>query len=123
LEVGNLNFISTKEHEAAKKILMSKIESMLSQAVALQNSEILQRRRKFEKLPSFLKAGLFYLEKFYYVRRQPFFQKYIACTLLKSEGGKFFRTDEMEQSLRSYEQVTPQRLSPLAVIHLGPLDI
>ncbi len=48
---------------------MSKIESMLSQAVALQNSEILQRRRKFEKLPGFLKAGLFYLEKFYYVRK------------------------------------------------------
>lgn len=52
------------EDEADKsKGGMGKFERMMKAAVSIKSAELESKRRKFEKLPMFLKAGVYYSNK------------------------------------------------------------
>jgi hypothetical protein len=48
---------------------MSKFERMMKAAVSIKSQELESKRRKFEKLPMFLKAGVYYSTKLEHVRQ------------------------------------------------------
>ncbi len=58
----------SSEDEAAKGG-MSKFERMMKAAVSIKSNELENKRRKFEKLPMFLKAGVYYSNKLDHVRQ------------------------------------------------------
>ena len=47
---------------------MEDFNQLFHQAVAIKQSTLHQQRKEFEKLPTFLKAGLYYLGKYDTVR-------------------------------------------------------
>jgi hypothetical protein len=47
---------------------MGKFERMMKAAVSIKSAELESKRRKFEKLPMFLKAGVYYSTKLEAVR-------------------------------------------------------
>lgn len=48
---------------------MNKFEQMMKAAVSIKSSQLESKRRKFEKLPMFLKAGVYYSSKLENVRK------------------------------------------------------
>lgn len=42
---------------------MSKFDRMMKAAVSIKSQELESKRRKFEKMPMFLKAGVYYSNK------------------------------------------------------------
>ena len=42
---------------------MTKFEQLMKAAVSIKSAQLDQKKRKFEKLPSFLKAGVYYTQK------------------------------------------------------------
>lgn len=57
-----------EEEETDAKGGMSKFERMMKAAVSIKSSELESKRRKFEKLPMFLKAGVYYSNKLEAIR-------------------------------------------------------
>ena len=43
---------------------MDDYQNLFSHAIKIKNTEMLSRRKKFENNPQFIKAGLYYLEKY-----------------------------------------------------------
>ena len=84
---------------------MEDFDSLMKQAVSLKTSQMMQKRKKFETMPLFIKAGLYYLPKFMNVRKQGFYQRYAVCDHLKARGNKLFKNENVEQAAREYEQV------------------
>lgn len=48
---------------------MNKFEQMMKAAVSIKSAQLDTKKRKFEKLPTFLKAGLYYSQKLENTRR------------------------------------------------------
>jgi len=84
---------------------MEDFDSLMKQAVSIKTGQMLDKRRKFESLPLFIKAGLYYLVKFANVRKQGFFQRYATSDHLKARGNRLFKEEKAEQAAREYEQV------------------
>ena len=60
---------SSDEEGKAGKAGMGKFERMMKAAVSIKSQELESERRKFEKLPMFLKAGVYYSTKLEHVRQ------------------------------------------------------
>lgn len=84
---------------------MENFESLMKQAVNIKTGQMMQKRVKFEASPLFVKAGLYYLQKYENVRKQGFGQQYIVCDLMKSRGNTLFKEEQFEKAAREYEQV------------------
>ncbi len=69
---------------------MSKFERMMKAAVSIKSQELENKRRKFEKLPMFLKAGVYYSNKLEHVRLQDFWPKVFAFDILKRDANEEF---------------------------------
>ena len=65
---------------------------------------MLSRRQKFEAQPLFIKAGLYYLNKFSNVRTQSFIQRYIVSEYLKQSGNTFYKSNDLDKAAHEYEQ-------------------
>lgn len=65
----------------------------------------LKRRNKYEALPTFLKAGLFYQPKFANVRQQGVPQRIAVCEIMKNKGTKNYVNNNIEGAIQDYEQV------------------
>jgi hypothetical protein len=65
---------------------MNKFEQMMKAAVSIKQTQLESKRKKFEKLPMFLKAGVYYTQKLDNVRKQEFFPKYFAFELVVREA-------------------------------------
>ncbi|KAL4477101.1 hypothetical protein ABPG72_015414 [Tetrahymena utriculariae] len=63
-----------------------------------------EQRKKFESKPSFIRAGLYYFQKFQEMHHQQIQQKYFACELLKISGNQKFKNQEYESACDLYEQ-------------------
>lgn len=83
---------------------MEHFQDIFQQAVSIKNSQMLSRRHKFESQPLFLKAGLYYLNKYENVRKQNFDQKFIVCEYLKQNGNTYFKNNEFDKAEHEYEQ-------------------
>lgn len=83
---------------------MDHFQDIFHQAVNIKNCQMLSRRQKFESQPIFIKAGLYYLNKYENVRKQSFIQKLIVSEHLKQNGNQFFKNGELEKASHEYEQ-------------------
>jgi hypothetical protein len=54
---------------------MNKFERMMKAAVSIKSAELESKRKKFEKLPMFLKAGVYYSTKLDVLRKQEYYLK------------------------------------------------
>lgn len=69
---------------------MGKFERMMKAAVSIKSQELESKRRKFEKLPMFLKAGVYYSQKLEAIRDQDFYPKLFAFEIIKKEANAEF---------------------------------
>ncbi len=66
---------------------MGKFERMMKAAVSIKSAELESKRRKFEKLPMFHKAGVYYSNKLEGVREQTNIQvKIFAFQIIRREA-------------------------------------
>ena len=49
---------------------MNEFNQLMQQAVAIKSSEVKSQRKKFEALPVFMKAGLYYWNEFIELRQK-----------------------------------------------------
>ena len=83
---------------------MEHFQDIFQQAVSIKNSQMHSRRQKFEAQPQFVKAGLYYLNKFESVRAQGFHQRFVVAEFLKQNGNNHFKANELDKAAHEYEQ-------------------
>lgn len=59
-----------------------KFEHLMQAACTIKQTEMESRRRKFERLPAFLKAGVYYTTKLEAARKQSYFPRLFAFQLI-----------------------------------------
>jgi hypothetical protein len=75
-------------------------------AVSIKSAQLDQKKRKFEKLPTFLKAGLYYSNKLEVVRAQnDFHLKLFAFEIIRDEGAREFQAKNYDRACRKFEEV------------------
>ena len=84
---------------------MDHFENVMKQAVSIKTGQMLSKRVKFEAAPLYVKAGLYYIQKFENVRKQKIMQRLVACEHIKQKGTRLFKEGQYEQAAREYEQV------------------
>ena len=85
---------------------MNKFESMMKAACSIKSNELDAKKKKFEKLPMFLKASVYYTAKQECVRKQDFYPKLFAFELLKKEANEEFLLQNYDRACRKFEEVT-----------------
>lgn len=73
-------------------------------AVSIKSAQLDQKKRKFEKLPSFAKASVYYSNKLETVRKQDFFPKLFAFQLIRKEADQEFLNKNYDRACRKYEE-------------------
>lgn len=90
---------------------MDDFKELMQQAVSIKSGQMLEKRRNFEQLPVFVKAGLYYQPKYHNVRQQGFHQRLSVAELLKLKGNKEFSLQKYDQAAHLYEQVSDSSIS------------
>lgn len=86
---------------------MGKFEQLMKAAVSIKTAQLDQKKRKFEKLPTFLKAGLYYSNKLEVVRSQSDFHvKLFAFEIIRDEGAREFALKNYDRACRKFEEVS-----------------
>jgi hypothetical protein len=67
-------------------------------AVSIKTSQLAQKKKFFESLPTFLQAGVYYTKKLKNIRCQRFHQKMFAYEILKHEGGIAFKNEDFNRA-------------------------
>jgi len=79
-------------------------ENMMKAACSIKQSEMESRRRKFERLPAFLKAGVYYTNKLECTRQQAYYPRLFAFeNIMRSASLEFIRK-EYDMAARKYEE-------------------
>lgn len=74
-------------------------------ACSIKTAQLEQQRKKFELLPMFLKAGVYYTQRHEVVRRQENFHvKYFSYELLSSDANSEFAQGNFDRACRRYEE-------------------
>ena len=69
----------------------NKFDQMMRAACSIKGAQLEQQRKKFELLPTFLKAGVYYTQKHEVLRRQLSFDvKYFSFELIRSDANNEF---------------------------------
>ena len=71
---------------------MEHFQDIFQQAVSIKNSQMHSRRQKFEAQPQFVKAGLYYLNKF---ETQGFHQRFVLAV---QNGNNHFKANEIDKA-------------------------
>ena len=82
----------------------NKFESLMKAACSIKESEMQKQRRKFELLPAFLKAGVYYTTKLECVRDQDYFQRLFAYELLIKNANQEYYNGSHDSACRKYEE-------------------
>ena len=83
----------------------NKFDQMMRAACSIKSAQLEQQRKKFELLPTFLKAGVYYTQKHEVLRRQENFDvKYFAYQLLKNDANSEFAQGHFDRACRKYEE-------------------
>ena len=72
----------------------SKWEHLMKAACTIKQGEMESRRRKFEKLPAFLKAGVYYTTKLECTRNQDYYPRLFAFELLMKQANREYYEGE-----------------------------
>jgi len=67
--------------------------------------EVVEKRKNFDKLPSFVQAGLFLYEKYVNTRRQEFLPRILAFNVIKTEGNNLFSKGDYNEAAIKFEEV------------------
>jgi len=85
---------------------MTKFESLMKAAVGIKSAQLDQKKKKFEKLPTFLKAGVYYTNKLECVRAQTDFHlKIFSVDIIREEGVREFKAKNYDRACRKFEEV------------------
>ena len=85
---------------------MNKFERLMKAAVSIKSAQLDLKKKKFEKLPTFLKAGLYYSNKLETVRGQSsFYNKLFAYEIIRNEGLREFTAKNFDRACRKFEEV------------------
>ena len=69
----------------------NKFDQMMRAACSIKSYQLEQQRKKFELLPTFLKAGVYYTQKHEVLRLQQSFEvKYFAYELIRDDANNEF---------------------------------
>ena len=82
-----------KEDEDLSK--PSRFEHLMKAACTIKQEEMESRRRKFEKLPAFLKAGVYYTTKLECTRMQDYYPRLFAYELLMKTANREYYQGEV----------------------------
>ena len=95
-----------KENEAEDMDLSkpSKFENLMQAACSIKQTEMESRRRKFERLPAFLKAGVYYTTKLEAVRQQSYFPRLFAFELIMKTANQQYYQGDVNAACRKYEE-------------------
>ena len=77
-------------------------------ACSIKQTELDNKRRKFELLPAFLKAGVYYSTKLEAVRHPDigYFQRFFSFDLIMRDAKSDYLNNNFESACRKYEEVT-----------------
>ena len=84
----------------------SKWEHLMKAACTIKQEEMESKRRKFEKLPAFLKAGVYYTTKLECTRNQDYYPRLFAFELLMKQANREYYEGEVQSACRRYEEVS-----------------
>ena len=73
----------------------SKWEHLMKAACTIKQEEMESRRRKFEKLPAFLKAGVYYTTKLECTRNQDYYPRLFSFELLMKQANREYYEGEV----------------------------
>ncbi|KAL4430467.1 hypothetical protein ABPG74_013317 [Tetrahymena malaccensis] len=83
---------------------MEEYIQLFQESANYHSQDMKEQRKKFESKPSFIRAGLYYFQKFQEMHHQQIQQKYFASELLKISGNQKFKNQEYESACALYEQ-------------------
>mmetsp|Transcript_10588 Transcript_10588/g.10667 ORF Transcript_10588/g.10667 Transcript_10588/m.10667 type:complete len:101 (+) Transcript_10588:125-427(+) len=83
---------------------MNKFDQLMKAAVSIKSSQLDLKKKKFELLPSFLKAGVYYTTKLETVRKQDYYQRVFAFELIRNEANNDFARRNFDRACRKYEE-------------------
>ena len=82
----------------------NKFEHLMQAACSIKQTEMESRRRMFERLPAFLKAGVYYTTKLEAVRLQSYYPRLFAFQLVMKEANQQYFTGNSSSACRKYEE-------------------
>ena len=82
----------------------SEFGKMMRDAVAIKSAQLSQVRKKFDSLPQFHQAGLYYADNFETMRNDTLEIKLAAFENKKREGTELFTKGEYQKALFKYEE-------------------
>ena len=81
-----------------------KFEHLMNAACKIKETEMQGKRRKFERLPAFLKAGVYYTTKLEQVRKQSYYPRMFAWELIMKAANQEYHTGNVSSACRKYEE-------------------
>ena len=83
----------------------SKFDQLMRAACSIKSHQLQVQRKKFELLPTFLKAGVYYTQKHEVIRNQERFEvRYLAYDLIKRDANIEFAQGNFDRACRKYEE-------------------
>ena len=81
-----------------------KFEHLMQAACSIKQTEMESRRRKFERMPAFLKAGVYYTTKLEATRKQSYYPRLFAFQLIMKSANQEYHTGNVSSACRKYEE-------------------
>ena len=83
----------------------NKFDQLMKAACSIKTAQLDQQKKKFDLLPMFLKAGVYYTQRHEVVRRQENFHvKYFTYEILSSDANCEFAQGNFDRACRRYEE-------------------
>ncbi|KAM3136496.1 hypothetical protein pb186bvf_011454 [Paramecium bursaria] len=83
---------------------MNEFNQLMQQAVAIKSSEVKNQRKKFEALPVFMKAGLYYWNEFIELRKKQIDERIAMSEQLKQQGNDLIKEGKYSKAAHEYEK-------------------
>lgn len=101
-----------EKEESPKPGEKNSFEKLMQAACSIKQNEMDSRKRKFDLLPAFLKAGVYYSTKLEGVRHPsiPYHQRLFAYELIMKNAKIDYLNRNYESACRKYEEVSTPNL-------------
>ena len=81
-----------------------KFEHLMQAACSIKQTEMESKRRMFERLPAFLKAGVYYTTKLESTRKQSYYPRLFAFQLVMKDANQQYFSGNHSSACRKYEE-------------------
>jgi len=82
----------------------SKFDELMKAACHIKGEQLNAKKRKFELMSSFMKAGVYYTKKLGTVRQQPYHLKKYVYDMIIREAQKDYSNKESDRACRKFEE-------------------